>query len=635
VQKTILIIVFSFVASLAFAQAPMIVPSEVNVAGVRLKLNSQAKKDIAETLDLLTRSQYHFQLKVDRTNLYMHFVEEVLKKEGIPEDFKYLAIQEGEFISDAVSTSNAVGFWQFKKASAQELGVRVDNSVDERMHIIASTVGATKYLKRSNFVFDNWVLSMQSYLQGLTGTQRTVSDKLYGAKTMNITGKSHWYIKKFIAHKLAFQDFVGKGRRHPEMRLEAFEGRGKTLRQVSNQIGVDLDELRQFNKWLKQSRIPDDKSYQVIYPSKSGRRPIAQNDASETNISQTASNANNSSSSNAGTSVASTSQGSASKSQRVRDYYGIKPIEGNTGYFPELTGDLNSAYEPGNIKMNGIPAIRAREGENLESLAQRTGRSIAKLRKYNDIGQSGNVRAGKYYYLKNKSKKGQVHYHVVESGETLWGISQDYGIRLKHLLRKNRMREVEELKIGRVLWLRFIRPKNVPIEFSNVILESENVSAEDQYITEINAAQAAINSTPKVKQNSTLSYVEPLPDREIERELPKLVPSQGQKVIYHIVKPKETFFAISALYNVEIDDILKWNNLELSDGLKIDQKLQLIVKSEGEQKPEQIVHVVQKGETLWAIARRYEVSVDDIITWNNKPDNSLALGEKLLIFKTK
>ena len=71
----------------------------------------------------------------------MHFVEEILKRQGIPEDFKYLAIQEGEFISDAVSSSNAVGFWQFKKASAQELGVRVDAAVDERKHIIASTVG--------------------------------------------------------------------------------------------------------------------------------------------------------------------------------------------------------------------------------------------------------------------------------------------------------------------------------------------------------------------------------------------------------------------------------------------------------------------------------------------------------------
>ena len=146
-----------FLTLFAQAQAPMSVPNQITVAGVKLKLNAEARRDVAENLDLITRSQYHFQLKVDRTNLYMHFVEEVLKKEGIPEDFKFLAIQEGEFVSDAVSSSNAVGFWQFKKATAQELGVRVDQAVDERKHIIASTIGATKYLKRSNFVFDNCV----------------------------------------------------------------------------------------------------------------------------------------------------------------------------------------------------------------------------------------------------------------------------------------------------------------------------------------------------------------------------------------------------------------------------------------------------------------------------------------------
>ena len=255
----------------------MFVPNEITVAGVRLKINGEAKKEIEQTLDLLTRSQYHFQLKADRSNLYMHFVEEVLKEEGIPEDFKYLAIQEGEFISDAVSSSNAVGFWQFKKASAQELGLRVDDKVDERKHIISSTVGATKYLKRSNFVFNNWVLSMQSYLQGLTGTQCTVPDKWYGAKSMNITGKSHWYIKKFIAHKLAFQDFVGSGRKHPDVNLEEYEGKGMTLRQVSNKVGVDYDELKRFNKWLNQTTIPSDKSYKVIYPLKGNAKPIAQN----------------------------------------------------------------------------------------------------------------------------------------------------------------------------------------------------------------------------------------------------------------------------------------------------------------------------------------------------------------------
>lgn len=628
-RKTLFLIVFNLLASLVLAQAPMNVPSQITVAGVKLKLNSEAKKEIAETLDLLTRSQYHFQLKVDRTNLYMHFVEEVLKREGIPEDFKYLAIQEGEFISDAVSTSNAVGFWQFKKASAQELGVRVDNQVDERKHIIASTVGATKYLKRSNFVFDNWILSMQSYLQGLTGTQRSVPDKWYGAKSMNITGRSHWYIKKFIAHKLAFQDFVGEGRRNPEVRLAGYDGKGKTLKQVSKEVGVSYDELKRFNKWLNQERIPSDKSYQVIYPVKSGKKPITQKESSPKKEEPVT---------NTKKQTAEESKGklpkgkTSSTSERIRDYYGIKPVGGNTGLYPEIKGNLRNPYEPGNIRLNGIPAIKARPNESLASLSQRTGKSINKLRKYNDIGVKGEVRAEKYYYLKSKKSKGKVHYHIVQPAETLWGISQDYGIQLRKLIRKNRLKAVEPLKVGRVLWLRFIRPANVPIEYANVKENRKITAAEDRLINEVTPAINSTVSIERLRDDKKLEQIEKNPEREIKKEPKELRLKRGQELIIHKVKAKETFFAISAQYDVEIDDILEWNDIQLLDGLQIDQELRLLVSKKKPKKKEPLMHTVVKGETMWGISRKYSVTVEQIKKWNNKSDIGLALGEKLKIF---
>ncbi|WP_268123377.1 LysM peptidoglycan-binding domain-containing protein [Roseivirga pacifica] len=606
------------------AQAPMIVPDQIEVAGVKLKLNNEAKKEVEETLDLLTRSQYHFQLKADRSNLYMHFVEEVLRREGIPDDFKYLAIQEGEFIADAVSTSNAVGFWQFKKASAQELGLRVDNLVDERKHIIASTVGATKYLKRSNFVFDNWVLSMQSYLQGLTGTQRSVSDKLYGAKSMNITGKSHWYIKKFIAHKLAFQDFVGDGRKHPEVALASYEGQGQTLRSVSQKVDVDYEEVKRFNKWLNQSRIPDDKSYPVIYPLKSGQKPVAQNN-------RPTNNTGTGSQPTTGKDKKNTSRPSSSS---VRDRYGIKPVTGNTGVYPEIKGNLRNAYQPGAIKVNGIKAIKAGPNETLQTLSARTGVKVRRLRKFNDIGERGNVRPEKYYYLKNKRGKGKVHYHVVQPGETLWEISQDYGIKLKKLLRKNRMREVEQLKVGRVLWLRFIRPAHVPIEYSNVIVETKKPAAEDRLLNEVEPAK---EKQPNIDRPATKTvelsledevYIEPRKKKELK-------PEEGEEIITHTVQPKETFFGIAKRYGVEIDDILDWNDLNVMEGLQIGQELKLVVPKKPVEEPALVMHTVQAGETLWAISRKYGVSVDQILEWNDKKDANLALGEKLKIYTTK
>jgi len=623
VRHLLVSIIILMMASLSsLAQAPMIVPSQITVAGVKLKINNEAKKEIEETLDLLTRSQYHFQLKADRSNLYMHFVEKVLKEEGIPEDFKYLAIQEGEFIADAVSTSNAVGFWQFKKASAQELGLRIDNVVDERKHIIASTIGATKYLKRSNFVFDNWILSMQSYLQGLTGTQRTVTDKLYGAKTMNITGKSHWYIKKFIAHKLAFQDFVGEGRKHPEVRLNEFEGKGRTLRQVSQDVKVDYDELKRFNKWLNQSKIPEDKSYMVIYPTKGEQRPIAQRQVTKKPETKPQKKTN--------TQIDNVKREIPKAIQAGNSF---RPLEGNVGLYPSITGNLKNAYASGQIKMNGIPAIRARANESVQTLSNRTGVSVQRLVKFNDLGNN-RLKSDAYYYLKNKKAKGKVHYHVVQSTETLWSIAQDYGIRLKKLRQKNRMAKDENLKIGRVLWLRFIRPQTIPIEYSNVLVERAEVSAEDRLITEVTLSSTLENKIEKPKpvemplKEEIEVFVQPIVTKP-------LVETALDTIIVHLVKPKENYFAISRIYNVEIDDILEWNQLSILDGLEVNQEIKLLVPKAQAKRIglEETLHEVQVGETLWSISKLYDVAIEDIKKWNRKETNNLSPGEQLIILK--
>ncbi|GAB5528138.1 MAG: hypothetical protein Roseis2KO_60100 [Roseivirga sp.] len=639
------------------------VPSEMEFAGIKLKITAGARQEIEETLDLLTRSQYHFQLKADRSNLYMHFVEEVLQREGIPDDFKYLAIQEGEFISDAVSTSNAVGFWQFKKATAQELGLRVDNMVDERKHIIASTIGATKYFKRSNFVFDSWLLSLQSYLQGLTGTQRSVSDRMYGARKVEINKKTHWYIKKYLAHKLAFQDFVGSGRKHPDVKLDAFEGKGKTLRQVSQQVDVSYDELKRFNKWLSQSRIPSEKSYKVIYPVKSGRKPVAQNDNPPDNKKSGGTRKGSTGSSGSGKTSSGTKSTTKKSSETTstgkttsrtgKRYSGVRPVEGNVGAFPRVTGNRSREYEAGAVKLNGIPAIRARSGDNLQSLSKRAGLSIYKLKVLNDIGTRGNVRADKYYYLKKKKNKGKVHYHIVQPGETLWGISQDYGIKLKKLLHKNRMRKEEELKVGRVLWLRFIRPTKVPVEYSNVKVVGRSVGAEDRLIQEVTPSY-----TPPVRDSRpTTAVVEKKPERKPEepaevfvapRKAKALVAGKKDTIITHFVKPKESFYAISRKYGLDIDDILDWNSLNVMDGLQIDQQLKLVVpKSHFKvEKPavatvkvgataKFTLHEVKAGDTLWSISRMYGVTIEDILKWNNKETNDLALGERLKILEDK
>ena len=71
------------------------------------------------------------------------------------------------------------------------------------------------------------------------------------------------------------------------------------------------------------------------------------------------------------------------------------------------------------------------------------------------------------YYFKKKKSKAKAHYHTVYPDETLWSISQKYGVRVSKLLNKNRLDSEDDIQLGMVLWLRYIRPDNEPLPLTS------------------------------------------------------------------------------------------------------------------------------------------------------------------------
>jgi len=131
-----------------------------------------------------------------------------LQEENVPDDFKYLVIQESALIPDAISSANAVGFWQFKESSGQEVGLRIDRNIDERMNVVSATRGACRYLKTNNFYYDNWLYALLAYNTGRGGAETHIDSRHFGDKKMEINKHTHWYVKKYLAHKIAFQVFI-------------------------------------------------------------------------------------------------------------------------------------------------------------------------------------------------------------------------------------------------------------------------------------------------------------------------------------------------------------------------------------------------------------------------------------------
>jgi len=622
-----------------YAQSP-VVPSKMKFAGLKLKINEAARKEIQADVDALTQSEKYFNIKLKRMELYFPIIERIFKEEELPDDFKYLVVQESALISDAVSTSNAVGFWQFKKETAVEVGLRVDSQVDERMNIVSATHGAAQYIQKNNYYFNNWLLALQAYQMGKGGVMEAEGDKHNGDRSMSITKRTYWYVKKFLAHKIAFQSALSKLSPANAI-LEYRNSRNKTLKEIARDVDIDLEVLKKYNKWLKTRRIPTDKPYMVLVP------PNAKSQVQLT--------------------------ASIRKANKRKE----KLLPSNSEIDPQVNKIFNSALNAFLIKVNGLQSIVARPDDNPELLASQGGLSVHHFRKYNDMDDDQITNHGGIYYLESKRNRAKIYYHTTKDGDSMWGISQKYGVKLTKLLRKNRMVHSETPKVGRILWLRRSRPAKHPVEFDdtfneliqneNIISKSidnnveinENVTDEIQ-VTEIQDAQnreEAIVVSSSVQNADTITFQsdkkimedEPV-DEEIKEENndlkfspnPQKVNSWDGKTnqILHKVKKGETLYSVSRAYNITVEDIIEWNNLK-SSALAVGQGLKIIsIQNEinngqnlENQKESYIYHKVMEGDTMFSISKKYDVKIDDLVVWNNKSDNTVKLGEKLRIKK--
>lgn len=665
-KSFLLILLLTGFFTLPGAAAPE-VPKEIRFADMTLHLTEGARKEIQTHVDALYRSPKYFQIKLERVDLYFPVIEKVLREENLPDDFKYLVIQESSLISDAVSSSNAVGFWQFKKPTAIEVGLRVDGSVDDRMHIVAATRGAATYLKRHNVFFDNWVYALLAYNMGMGGVQRQVEEKYFGKKKMEITRRTHWYIIKFLAHKIAFQNAIGKNTAPALVLTEYTGGVNQSLKEIADEMELDREMVSDYNKWLKKGKVPPGKVVLLPVPGGQSGPLLAQNDREQP--------------------VSVADRSSNRSLPDLRDY--------NSDKYPVIEGDYDPSGSTSTlVTVNGRPGIIAGVNVNLVGLAERGQVSLRKFLKYNDLESSDRAIPGQVYYFKRKRGKAMEHYHVVLEGETLWEISQKYGIRLKKLLRRNRIREPEPLKPGRVLWMRFIRPRDTPVEFKDVPGDNNAVATAGNAIpltvkddagaqppgprkgsgdtTRPEPGENPVrpprdrgeNISKVSKPEETPALAEPTPGRDDEaaantKEQEEFhvqepvnfveVPEDDvntDKTMHRVVKG-ETLYGISRTYNVKIGDLLLWNNLKLGEGLQIGQKL-YIANPQENQEPEELTiadkppvttqeflyHEVQVGETMYKIAREYGVTIKEVMEWNMKKDFNVSVGEQLKIKKS-
>ncbi|MFO8086392.1 MAG: glucosaminidase domain-containing protein [Bacteroidales bacterium] len=109
-------------------------------------------------------------------------------------------------------------------------------------------------------------------------------------------------------------------------------------------------------------------------------------------------------------------------------------------------------------RKNRIKYVIARKGDSPESLAEELDMWTWQIEKYNELNDKRMLVPGEIVYLQPKRRKGSQKHHTAEKGESMYHISQQYGIKLKHLYKKNNMEEGEQPRAGQKLWLRRKKP---------------------------------------------------------------------------------------------------------------------------------------------------------------------------------
>lgn len=237
--------------------------------------------DVKERLDreMTTNINLHSSttLIIKRANRYFPVIEPILKKNGIPDDFKYLCVIESA-LANATSPAGAKGFWQFMPETAREYNLEVSSTVDERYDVVKATEAASQYLLRAYNKFGNWTLVAAAYNRGMAGIDRQImAQSVSSYYDMYLNEETSRYVFRILALKEIMQNASKYGYELPKdvlyrpikTRKVTINNNIPNLAQYAISEGINYKILKLHNPWLQDTSltVQPGKTYQIEIPT--------------------------------------------------------------------------------------------------------------------------------------------------------------------------------------------------------------------------------------------------------------------------------------------------------------------------------------------------------------------------------
>jgi membrane-bound lytic murein transglycosylase D len=265
------------IEQMPFTAVSFDLPKEIAFAGEAVPLSLP---DVRERLDKELQINTYFHSNtiflIKRAKRWLPLMEEILRENDIPEDFKYLPLIESNLLN-AVSPKEAVGYWQILKDSGKELGLEVNNEVDERYDPLKATHAACKYLKKAYSKFGSWTLVAASYNRGMGGLERAIEDqKVDSYYDLYLNEETSRYVFRIVAIKEIVNNPLKYGFKVSEKHLYEEEAVRyidvdetiKDLVTFAREQGTNYKLLKRHNPWLRDDKltVKKGKHYKLAIP---------------------------------------------------------------------------------------------------------------------------------------------------------------------------------------------------------------------------------------------------------------------------------------------------------------------------------------------------------------------------------
>ncbi|WP_034642877.1 LysM peptidoglycan-binding domain-containing protein [Desulfovibrio inopinatus] len=486
-----------------------------------------------------------------RSEPYLPYVRAVLASYDLPPDLIVLPFIESGYNSSAYSRVGAGGMWQFMPLTARRFGLTVDWWVDERRNPYKSTVAAAQYLSKLHQMFGDWHLALAAYNCGegrvsraMTGSAQVDFFDLAAAK--KLPRETRMYVPKFLAVLMIFQNLKALGFKPVNwnvgdiMKEVPVKG-GTDLLAMAKACGMTWEQFSDANTAFRRQVSPPNREATVYVPKSKYQLAMAfSKDPSKYPP--------------AGYTAYAVRSGESW--WNIARQYGV-PIDSLREFNPGLGGQLSAGTT---VKVPG----HSTQQESMIALS-----SIKKTRKHKVIASAA------CNYSKNSVR------HKVKRGETLSAIAARYGVSQGSIMKANGLRSAKYVQAGKRL--------TIPGTNTHVASTSSKTSTRAKSV--------------------------------------------------HKVKRGETLYAISQKYGVSSATIMRANNLSSPNSLRSGAKLVIPGKSGSATRlstkdRKAFSYKVGSGETVWSIARKFQISPTALLSWNNlSRTTKLQIGQRLTIHK--